>query len=99
MTITKKQNDTTLTILLEGKLDVVSSPELEKELHNFPEGITDLVFDLKDLVYISSAGLRVVLCAQDMMDECGGRMIIKNVGEVVLEAFQITGFDAFLTIE
>lgn len=99
MIITKKQNDSSLTLLLNGKLDVMTSPELEKTLETCLDGITDLTFDLKDLVYISSAGLRVILCAQDKMDEKDGKMIIRNVGEVVLEAFQITGFDTFLNIE
>ena len=98
MTITKTQNGTNLTISLEGRLDTVTAPELEAEIEAFPGGVESLTLDLKALEYISSAGLRVLLRAQKAMSAKGG-MQVKNVGEVVSEVFEVTGFSDILDIE
>ena len=95
--ITKKEN-TTLTVALEGRLDTTTAPELdvfaEKELVDTQE----LVLDFADLEYISSAGLRVLLKLQKVMNKKGSMKLI-HVGEVVKEVFEITGFTDILTIE
>lgn len=98
MTITKTQNGTNLTLSLEGRLDTVTAPELEAEIEALPEGVESLTLDLKTLEYISSAGLRVLLRAQKAMSAKGG-MQVKNVGEVVAEVFEVTGFSDILDIE
>ena len=98
MTITKTQNDSTLLIALEGRLDTTTSPDLEKELKEVLPGVTELTLDLEKLEYISSAGLRVLLAAQKTMSKQGAMKLI-NVNEIIMEIFEITGFSDILTIE
>lgn len=97
MKINKKQNDNELVISLEGRLDTNTAPDLEKELSSL-DNVKKLIFDLKKLEYISSAGLRIILsCKKIMTDK--GEMIIKNVNDSIKEVFEITGFTDILTIE
>ncbi|MGN8754337.1 STAS domain-containing protein [Blautia sp. HCP3S3_C4] len=98
MTIDKKLEGTKLEITLEGRLDTITAPTLEGELKQFLDGITELVFDFGKLEYISSAGLRVLLAAQKIMNKQGS-MIIKNVNDVINDVFEVTGFSDILTIE
>ena len=98
MTIRKELNGSSLVYQLEGRLDTNTAPELEKELKQDIVPITDLVFDLKDLDYISSAGLRVVLATQKIMNR-HGKMTVRNPQEPIYEIFEVTGFTDILTIE
>ena len=98
MTITKKQNGTTLEIALEGRLDTMTAPELEAELSRSLSGAEALVLDFSKLEYISSAGLRVLLSAHKAMSSKGG-LKVTNVNEIVREVFEVTGFADILTIE
>ena len=98
MTIDKKLEGTKLEITLEGRLDTITAPTLEEELKRALDGITELVFDFGKLEYISSAGLRVLLAAQKIMNKQGS-MIIKNVNDVINDVFEVTGFSDILTIE
>ncbi len=98
MKINKTVNGTELNIALEGRLDTTTAPELETELKNSLEGITDLKLDLEKLEYISSAGLRVLLSAQKTMNKQGS-MSLRHVGDVIMEIFEVTGFTDILTIE
>ena len=98
MTIDKKLEGTKLEITLEGRLDTFTAPTLEGELQQSLDGITELVFDFGKLEYISSAGLRVLLAAQKIMNKQGS-MIIKNVNDVINDVFEVTGFSDILTIE
>ena len=91
-------NNTELTMLLEGRLDTTTSPELEKYLKNVLNGIESLIFDFEKLEYISSAGLRVLLSAQKVMRNQGSMKII-HVNSTIMEVFEITGFTDILTIE
>ena len=97
MTINKKLEDSKLTIALEGRLDTTTSPQLETELRNSVNGITELVFDFAGLDYISSAGLRVLLSAQKVMNK-QGEMNIMNVKPEIMEIFDVTGFVDILNI-
>ncbi len=83
---------------LEGRLDTSTAPQLEEAINRDIEKITDLSFDFANLEYISSAGLRVILYTQKVMNK-QGKMIIKNVSEEVMEIFDVTGFSDILTIE
>ena len=83
---------------LEGRLDTVSAPELEAELKEALEGVSELTLDLEKLEYISSAGLRVLLAAQKEMNK-RGTMKVTHVGETIMEIFEVTGFSDILTIE
>lgn len=98
MTIEKITNGNELTIQVEGRLDTVTAPVLEKEIKENVESVEKLVLDFAALDYISSAGLRVVLAAQKIMNK-QGEMVVKNVNETVNEIFEITGFCDILTIE
>ena len=98
MNIQKIVTGTTLTVQLEGRLDTTTAPKLEEELRGSIDGLTCLVIDLEKLEYISSAGLRVLLAMQKIMNK-QGEMIVKNVNETVMEVFEVTGFSDILTIE
>ncbi len=98
MDIQKNLDGTKLTIKLIGRLDTQTAPNLEKEFADGLKNVTELIFDLSSLEYISSAGLRVLLMAQNEMDEKGS-MKIRGAGELVMEVFDITGFSDVLDIE
>ncbi len=97
MTISRDQNGTSLKIALEGRLDTMTAPELEKELKKGLDGIDDLEVDLEKLEYISSAGLRVLLFAQKLM-QGKGRLKITHVNAIVQEVFEVTGLLDILTL-
>ena len=97
MTITKKGGGSELTIALEGRLDTTTAPDLEKEVQESLDGVTSLVFDLTALEYISSAGLRVLLSAQKIMNK-QGEMKITGANEAIMEVFEVTGFIDILNI-
>ena len=98
MEIKKIQDGDSLTIMLTGRLDTTTAPRLEAELKSSIAAATELVFDFGKLEYISSAGLRVILSAQKVMNR-QGNMVIRNVDENVMEVFEVTGFVDILTIE
>ncbi len=98
MTITKTQNEKELVIILDGRLDTTTAPDLENELKHSYDGVELLVLDMTNLSYVSSAGLRVILSAQKVMNK-QGKMVVRNVNEIIMEVFEVTGFDDFLTIE
>ena len=98
MTINKQQNGTALTLAVEGRLDTITSPELEAALKESLEGIDALTFAFSALDYISSAGLRVLLSAQKQMNKQGS-MKVTGVSEIIMEIFEVTGFTDILTIE
>lgn len=102
MTINKSTENDKCTINLVGRLDTNSAPELEDALQvifDEQKGLKTLVFDLAELSYMSSAGLRVVLATQKRMLSLDGKLVIKNVDEAIMEVFAVTGFSEVLTIE
>lgn len=98
LNINKALEDKKMTITLEGRLDTTTAPQLEEEIKSSIEGVEDLCFDFTALEYISSAGLRVLLSAQKIMNK-QGQMVVKNVSDEVKEIFEVTGFSDILTIE
>ncbi|MGN0616031.1 STAS domain-containing protein [Ruminococcus flavefaciens] len=98
MTVTMNRNDKELAVAINGRLDTLTSPELEEKLEPELDNTEKLIFDFEGLEYISSAGLRVLLSAIKVMDEQGG-MIVKNVRPEIMEVLEITGFVDFLNIE
>ena len=98
MTIEIKRNAEETIIELAGRLDTITAPSLDKAISNNIEGVKSLVLDFKNLEYISSAGLRVLLSAQKKMQKVGAMKVI-NVCEEVIEVFEMTGFADILTIE
>ena len=98
MTIEKNLNGTELTVTITGRLDTTTAPQLEAEFKQSINGIEKLVLDFASLEYLSSAGLRVLLAAQKVMNK-QGEMVIRNVNQTVNEIFEVTGFIDILTIE
>ena len=98
LTISKNVSGETAALSLEGRLDTVTAPELEAELKNTMEVISDLQLDFGKLDYISSAGLRILLAAQKVMAKKGS-MTVTHVNETIMEIFDVTGFSDILTIE
>ncbi len=98
MTYSIKRNGNALELALEGRLDTVTAPDVEKALLPIPQGVDTLVFDFSKLVYISSAGLRVVLRAHRSLP-MGGRTKILNCNPVVREVFSVTGFSQIVDFE
>ena len=98
MTINKQLNGSALTLALEGRLDTVTSPELDKVLDENLDGAESIVLDFAGLDYISSAGLRVLLSAHKAMAGKGGMKVV-NVKDIVKEVFDVTGFADILDIE
>ena len=98
MTIEIKRNADETTIKLAGRLDTTTAPALDKTINEDIAGTKNLVLDLKELEYISSAGLRVLLGAQKKMQKIGS-MKVRTVREEVMEVFELTGFADILVIE
>ena len=98
LNITKNANGNALKIILEGRLDTTTAPQLEAQLQDALGSVTDLKFDLEKLEYISSAGLRVLLASQKIMNK-QGTMVISKASAEVKEIFDVTGFSDILTIE
>ena len=98
MTINKQAEGSKLRITLEGRLDTTTAPLLEAELGQSLDGVAELEFDFAGLEYISSAGLRVLLSAQKTMNRQGS-MVIRNVNQIIMEVFEITGFVDILSIK
>lgn len=98
LNINKKITGEKAVVELEGRLDTVTAPELEKEIKNPESEVTELVLDFNKLEYISSAGLRVLLAAQKVMAK-RGTMKIVGANEMIMEIFEVTGFADILTVE
>lgn len=98
MEIKKLYEDTTLTVFLSGKLDSETAPGLTAELAGSLGGITELVLDMTELTYISSAGLRTLLSARQKMNR-QGRMVLRGVRDSIRDVFRITGFLDLFTLE
>ncbi len=97
MNIAKKREDKKRTISIDGRLDTSTAPELDEELKASLDGVEELVMDFSGMEYISSAGLRVLLSAQKVMN-AQGEMIVTGANDTVMEIFDITGFTDILTI-
>ena len=98
MTIEKQLNGVAATIVVTGRLDTATAPELEKVVDEIVVGLKELIFDMTNLEYVSSAGLRVILKAQKIMN-AQGTMKLTGVNDNIMEVFDITGFLDILTIE
>ena len=97
MNIKQQKDDKKLTILVSGRIDTTTAPDLHEYMKNAIQGINELVIDFKDVDYVSSAGLRVVLFAQKMMYGQGPMTII-NVNSDIMETFELTGFTEILNL-
>lgn len=98
MTINKIAEGNKLILAVEGRVDTSTAPELEEVVNAVDASVTELEFDLAKLDYISSAGLRVLLAAQKLMNKQGA-MVVRNVNETIMEIFDVTGFVDILDIQ
>ena len=98
LNIEKKNENGNAVFKLEGHLDTVTAPEFEQSLKESLGGVSGLTIDLEKLDYISSAGLRVLLSTQKVMNKQGSMKVV-NVNETIMEIFEVTGFTDILTIE
>ena len=99
MNITTEKNGASLTVIPEGRMDTVTSPEVNSRIKAEADGVTALILDLEHVEYVSSGGLRVILMWQQEMEERGGSMKVLHVNEYIKEVFDLTGFLDILTIE
>ena len=97
MLINKDAKGDELTISIDGRLDTTTAPQLDAEINSCLDGVKSLIIDMSKLVYISSAGLRVLLKAQKVMNK-QGKMTVTNVNQEIKEIFEVTGFDELLNI-
>ena len=97
LSIDKQQDGSVMTIILSGRLDTTTAPKLEEEIRDL-SSITSLSFDIRDLEYMSSAGLRILLLSQKEMRD-HGEMFVKYPQDSVMEIFEVTGFLDILNIE
>lgn len=98
MKIATYLDGTTLTAIVEGRIDTTTAPQFEREIGAALTGVTDVVLDFEKVEYISSAGLRVILSLQKTMNK-QGTLKLKHPNEVLMEIFEVTGFTDILTIE
>ena len=99
MEIKKTKSGQTLNIKLLGRLDTNTAPELDENIKEDLKSVDAIEMDLKELDYISSAGLRTILVIHKTMTAKQGSLVIKNVKDEVMEVFDMTGFSSFLNIE
>ena len=99
MEIKKEKNGSALKLTLIGKLSIQEAKDLGKVIDEELSDVTNLTFDIKELTYVSSAGLRVLLTAQNIMDDAGGTMKLLNVSPFIMDVLKLTGFNKFMNIE
>jgi len=100
MTIRSEQiNDDSMALYLSGRLDTTSSPAFELKINELIDGTIDIIFDLKDLSYISSSGLHVLILTHKLMNANGKKLIIRNITGSVKDVFDMTGFSSIITME
>ena len=98
MEVKFNKQDSSLTVTISGNIDTVTAPELDSKLQENISDVKDLVLDFAAVDYISSAGLRVILMANQQMEDVDGNMTVKNVNEDVRDVFEMTGFDSLLNL-
>ena len=99
MEVKFNKQDSNLTVVISGNIDTVTAPELDAKLQENIAGVKDLVLDFAAVDYISSAGLRVILMANQQLEDADGTMTIKNANDDVRDVFEMTGFDSLLNLE
>ena len=99
MDIIKNINGEQTILVIKGRLDTTTAPELEVVLNEIVPNAQTLYFDFSELEYLSSAGLRLILSTQKSISANAGSLIIKNVNDTIMEVFEMTGFKDILTIQ
>ena len=89
---TYTKQDSILTIRPSGRLDSLSSPELERDLARHLDGVQDIIMDLASVEYVSSGGIRMMLAIEQTLEDRGGKLQVCHVNEYILEVFDLVGF-------
>ena len=98
MKIEKTLEGKRLAVRLEGELNTVTAPELEAAIASDLASIDDIVFDMSELTYITSAGLRILLvCQQEVEDR--GEVVVCGANPEIREIMEVTGFDSIMTLQ
>ncbi len=98
MNIEVKKEENVCTLMIEGRIDTVTAPELEKMIRENADDCNKMILDMSGVDYISSAGLRVFLVAHRLMEKKNG-FVLKGLTKNVLTILQMTGFDSTLHIK
>ncbi len=98
MNIKRTKSNDTLTVVINGRIDTATAPDFEANVKPYIDGVAHLILDFKDVNYVSSAGLRVLLSLHKIMMKQGDMKLV-NVGEAVVDVFEVTGFDEILDYE
>ena len=99
MTVETKETGKKLEVKVRGRLDAMTIPDLEKILNPKLPWLQELDFDFERLMYVSSAGLRLLLAFHKTMAQQGGRMVIRHINDIVGDVLEVTGFIDFLNVE
>lgn len=99
MKVTKEKRGNTLNVAISGSLDIKTAPQLKEALEGCLDGVKEVIFDLGETEYTSSAGLRVLLRTFQIMNEKEGRMVLKNVNKDFYDILKLAGFTEFLEVE
>ena len=99
MNIVKNYNEKELMLSIDGRIDTITSQELDKEINGELGNFDSLIMDFANLEYISSAGLRVLIATEKKLKASNTPFVIKNVNDTVGEIFRMSGFDKILKIE
>ena len=99
MTINVERDFELVTLEITGRLDTTTAPNLEAVINEISEDTKELIFNMAELEYISSAGIRVILSAYKKMNQSGGIMRIEKANDIVREVFEMTGLLEMLNQE
>ncbi len=99
MTIQTIRNGSETTLAIEGRVDTITSPQLQKEVLGAFQSAKTVVLDFKNVSYISSAGLRVLLIGQKTAQSKKAKMTLRNVGDTVRNVLDMVGFSSLMTFE
>ena len=98
MTINVERDFELVTLGITGRLDTTTAPNLEAVINELSKDIKELVFDMSELEYLSSAGIRVLLFAYKKMTSNQGTMRLEKTNEMVCEVFEMTGLEQMLNL-
>ena len=98
MKVNRSESNGKIIFAIEGRVDTTTSSELQAVLTADVNNTNEMVIDCSDLIYISSAGLRVLLSVHKAMNKKSGKFVLTNVSEDIMEIFEITGFSNILNI-
>lgn len=99
MNIKKTKENAVISFNLDGRLDTTTALQFQEALIPAFDEADEIVLDFKDLAYVSSAGLRVLLLGEKTAKAKSKAMTLTNVSQEVIEVFEMTGFSDMLNIK